>query len=168
MFVSFESLPVDARVWVFQANRPFSENEVEVINSRLQNFTEQWKVHGMPLNSSYRIAFNQFIVLAADESQQTASGCSIDSSVRVLKELEQMLDLSLFDRTRVVFKRGDSFVTVALSDVKENFLNGILNEDTLTFNNLVKTKAELEAEWLVPARNSWVRRYIPNPLAKVK
>ena len=168
MFVSFESLPADARVWVFQSNRPFSQKEIEVINSRLQNFSEEWNVHGIPLNSSYRIAFDQFIVLAADESQQTASGCSIDSSVRVLKELEEMLDLSLFDRNRVVFKKGDSFVTLRLPEAKENFLNGILNEDTLTFNNLVKTKAELEAEWLVPARHSWVRRYIPNPLAKVK
>jgi hypothetical protein len=168
MLVSFESLPANARVWVFQANRPFSERELEVISSRLQSFTEQWNVHGIPLNTSYRIAFNQFIVLAADESQQAASGCSIDSSVRVLKELEEMLDVNLFDRNRVVFKRADSFATFTLSEIKQNFLNGILSEDTLTFNNLVKTKAELESQWLVPAGQSWVRRYIPNPLAKVK
>ena len=122
----------------------------------------------MPLNASYRIDFNQFIVLSADESEQTASGCSIDSSVRVLKELEQTLGLNLFDRSRVVFKTPEGNLTLPLPEVKENFLNGILNEDSLTFNNLVKTKGELEAGWLVPARESWLRRYIPNPLAKVK
>ena len=122
----------------------------------------------MPLNTSFRIDFNQFIVLAADESEHTASGCSIDSSVRVLKELEERLDLTLMDRNRVVFKKGEALLTLPLAEVKENFSNGILSEDTLTFNNLVKTKAELEREWLVPARQTWVRRYIPNPLAKVQ
>jgi hypothetical protein len=168
MFVPFESLPSTSRIWIFQSNRPFTDKEIELLNSRLHSFTEQWNVHGMPLNTSYRIAYNQFIVLAADESEQTASGCSIDSSVRALKAVEQALGLSLFDRTRVVFKNAEGCVTLPLSDVKENFLNGILKENTLTFNNLVKTKGELETEWLVPARDTWVRRYIPNPLVKVK
>lgn len=168
MFVSFESLPQSSRVWIFQANRPFTQRESEVITSRLRSFSEQWTVHGMPLNTSFRIDFNQFIVLAADESEHTASGCSIDSSVRVLKELEERLDLTLMDRNRVVFKKGEALLTLPLAEVKENFSNGILSEDTLTFNNLVKTKAELEREWLVPARQTWVRRYIPNPLAKVQ
>ena len=168
MFVPFESLPPASRVWIFQSNRPFTENEMDAINSRLRQFTEQWNVHGIRLNTSYRIDFDQFIVLAADESQETASGCSIDSSVRVLKELEEALGLNLFERNRVVFKMANSYLTLPLSEVKENFLNGILKEDTLTFNNLVKTKGELESEWLVPARETWVRRYISNPLAKVK
>ena len=168
MFVPFESLPSTARVWIFQSNRPLTDREIAVVNSRLREFTEQWKVHGMPLNTSYRIDFNQFIVLSVDESEQAASGCSIDSSVRVLKELEEILGLSLFDRNRVVFKKAEGFITLPLSEVKQNFLNGILTEDTLTFNNLVKTRGELETEWLVPARDTWVRRYIPNPLAKVK
>ena len=168
MFVPFESLPPSSRVWVFQSDRPFTENELVTINSRLRQFTDQWNSHGMPLNTSYRIDFNQFIVLAADESAQTASGCSIDSSVRALKELEDALGLNLFDRNRVVFKMPGCYRTLSLAEMKENFLSGILKEDTLTFNNLVKTKGELESEWLVPARETWVRRYIPNPLAKVK
>lgn len=168
MFVPFESLPPSSRIWIFQSNRPFTEKELDIISSRLRQFTQQWNAHGMSLNTSYRVDFNQFIVLAADESQQTASGCSIDSSVRILKELEETLGLNLFDRSRVVFKMPEGNLTLPLPEVKGNFLNGILNEDSLTFNNLVKTKGELEAEWLVPARETWLRRYIPNPLAKVK
>lgn len=167
MFVPFESLPSTARVWVFQSNRPFSSSEVSIIESGLREFAEQWNAHGSPLNSSFRIGHRQFIILAADESRQAASGCSIDGSVRVLKDLEQKLGISLFDRSVVAFKVGDRIETVPLSGLKEKFTSGILNGDTLTFNNLVSTKSELETQWLLPAGSSWVRRYIANPLAKV-
>lgn len=168
MYVPFESLPATARVWIFQSNRPFSEKETEQIDTRLKSFTSEWSVHGMPLNTSFRIDHRQFIVLAADESQQSASGCSIDSSVRAIKELEHSLGLSLFDRSQVVFKTTTGVRTLPLAKLKENFANGILDEDTLTFYNLVNTKAQLETEWLVPVKESWLKRYIPDPLAKVK
>ena len=168
MFVPFTSLPSSARVWVFQSNRPFAASEIQLIESRLRDFTEQWNVHGSPLNASFTVEYSQFIILAADESQHTASGCSIDSSVRVLKELEQMLEVNLFDRTLVAFKLQEGIRIVPLSQLKENFMSGILTEDTLTFNNLVATKAQYKTEWLAPARDSWVRRYISIPLAKVK
>lgn len=168
MFVPFKTLPPTARVWVFQSNRPFSASEIAAIESRLRDFTERWNVHGSALNTSFTIEHGQFIILAADESRQTASGCSIDSSVRTLKELENTLDLNLFDRNIVTFKIGEEIISVPLSRLKENFTSGILKEDTLTFNNLVNTKAQFETEWLVPARDTWVRRYISNPLAKVK
>lgn len=168
MFVPFSSLPPTARIWVFQSNRPFTSPEVRFIESRLRDFTEQWTVHGSALNTSFAVEHDRFIILAADESRQTASGCSIDSSVRVLKEIEQALGVNLFDRSVVTFKVGDRIEGIPLSDLKKNFTSGSLNEDTPTFNNLVNTKAQYETEWLVPARDSWVRRYIPNPLAKVK
>jgi len=167
MYIPFESLPSTARVWIFQSNRPFTSAEVDLLTTRLRGFTDEWNVHGQPLNTSFKIEFNQFIILAADERQQPASGCSIDSSVRALKNIEQSLGLVLFDRNQAAFKKDNSVITMPLSLLKENFSNGILNEGTLTFNNLVNTKAQLEYDWLVPAKATWLKRYIPNPLAKV-
>lgn len=167
MYIPFESLPSTARIWIFQSNRPFSSEEVELLTSRLQVFTDEWNVHGMPLDTSFKIEHSQFIILAADESQQSTSGCSIDSSVRTLKEIEQSLGLVLFDRNQVAFKKDNNVLTMPLSLLKENFLNGILTEATLTFNNLINTKAQLENDWLVPAKLTWLKRYISNPLAKV-
>lgn len=167
MYVPFESLPSNARVWIFQSSRPFTDRELELISDRLKSFTDEWNVHGMGLNTSFSISHRQFIVLSADESSQTASGCSIDSSVRVLKEIEQSLGVSLFDRDQVAFKTSEGVLTIPLAKLKENFANGILQEDTLTFYNLVNTKAQLEREWLVPVKDTWVKRYLRKPLAKV-
>ena len=168
MFVPFESLPPTARIWIFQAKRPFTDQETEIIIGRLRSFTSEWNVHGKPLEASFQIEFRQFIVLAADERGGTASGCSIDSSMRALKEVEQSLGLSLFDRDQIAFKTPKGIVTIPLAKLKENFANGIIGEDTLTFYNLVNTKTQLEHEWLVPAKDTWLKRYITNPLAKVR
>jgi hypothetical protein len=168
MFVPFEKLSPASRVWVFQANRPFTPEELEIVNIRLKEFTENWMVHGSPFDTSYSIKFDQFIVLAADESTQSASGCSIDSSVRVLKDLEQVLGVDLFDRNQAAFLVNDRVQLVPLRDLKQKFQDGILNGDSLSFNNLVATVKDLNESWLVPAGQTWLKRYMSNPLAKVK
>ena len=86
----------------------------------------------------------------------------------MLKELEEALSIQLFDRSKVAFLIDDLVTLFPLSGLKEKFQEGILKEDTLAFNNLVGTKRELEEAWLSPAGSTWLRRYIPNSLAKVK
>lgn len=168
MFVSFEDLPSSSRVWVFQSNRPFTAEELRIAELKLHQFTESWAVHGSPFNTSYSIKHNQFIIFAADETQQNASGCSIDSSVRVLKELEQVFGLELFDRSQVAFWVNSAVMLVPLQALKQKFQDGTLIDETLAFNNLVQTKKDLDENWLAPAGQTWLKRYIPNPLAKVK
>lgn len=168
MFVPFDSLPAGSRVWIYQSNRVLAEEEVALANSHLRAFTDEWVVHGQPLASSYSIRYNQFVILAADESDQTASGCSIDSSVRAIRELGERLHIDFFDRSLVAFLLRDQVTLVPLKNLKENFIDGILSVGTLTFNNLIATREELESKWLLPAGDSWVKRYIPNALANVK
>lgn len=168
MFVTFDCLPPVSRVWIFQANRPFSADELIKIEATLRRFTDEWAAHGSPLKTSFAVKFGHFIILAADETHETPSGCSIDSSVRVLKSLEQDLGVRLFDRNLIAFKSDRGVDLIPLQDLKQKFQDGILNEGTLTFNNIVSTKSALQSEWLVPAGNTWLKRYIPNELAKVK
>lgn len=168
MFIPFTNLPAASRIWIFQASRALTAGELAGVESKLRGFCEEWAVHGLPLETSFTVKFDQFIVLAADEGRQSASGCSIDSSVRVLKDIEQFLGIQLFERNQVAFKTEKGILFVPFQELKQKFQAGILKEDTLTFNNLVDTKAAFEKNWLVPAGETWVKRYIPNPLAKVK
>jgi hypothetical protein len=167
MFVPFSTLPDESRVWVFQANRRLTREESALAAERLRTFTDEWSVHGSPLRTSFRIEFDQFIILAADESAQNASGCSIDSSVRVLKSVEQALGIQLFERNLVAFKKAEEVMMLPVKELKQNFMDGILTEDTLTFNNLVPTKSAFEKEWITPAGATWLKRYMRDPLAKV-
>lgn len=153
MFVSYTSLPPTARVWIYQANRPLTNAEVDIISIGLKSFTEEWMVHGQPLQASFEIRYNRFILLAANDQ---ASGCSIDSSVRAVKEIGERLGVDFFDRQQVCFKNGDEVFSLLLTG-----LNGKIDASVYVFNNLVDTKAAVEENWLQQAGNSWIKRYLP-------
>jgi hypothetical protein len=161
MFVPFEKINNSSRIWIYQANRPFNSAEAEIISQALLAFTENWLVHGSPMQASFDLKYDQFIILAADEDANAASGCSIDDSVRTLKRLGTELTIDFFDRTVVAFKSGEHVFTIPTSELKAKLSDNVWNKDTLVFNNLVSTKQDLIKAWLAPAAASWLKRYLP-------
>ncbi|MBA4056996.1 MAG: hypothetical protein C0490_19935, partial [Marivirga sp.] len=168
MLVPFKSLPDHSRIWIYQSNRKFNSQELNIISEVLTAFTERWSVHGNPLPGSFDIRFDQFIILAADENSISASGCSIDDSVRTMKELGQMINTDLFDRTKIAFKSEDNIFTIAIADLKKEYKSGVWNKESLLFNNLISTKGDLENQWLTQPATTWVSRYIPGETVAVK
>ena len=162
MFIPFEKINDRGRVWVYQANRKFNSEEARIISEALLTFTESWLVHGSPMQASFDLRYEQFVLLAADEHAKAASGCSIDDWVRTLKRLGAELGISFFERSIVAFMKGENVFTVGSSDLKEKLNEGIWNQDSLMFNNLVGSKGDLNRFWLVPAGSTWLKRYLPH------
>lgn len=160
MFVPFDLLEDSARVWIYQSVRKFTETEKNAISQTLSSFTQQWAAHGSPLKTSFTILYEQFIVLAADENFNEASGCSIDSSVHVMKAMDEQYSLGLFDRTQVAFLKSGIVVMMKLSELPGRLAENTWQQDTLTFNNLVTIKGELGTRWIVPAGETWLKRYL--------
>jgi hypothetical protein len=160
MHVPFEKLHPSARTWIYQASRKMSNAEKTAIKEALGDFTEEWLVHGSPLEASFDIRHDLFVILAAND---TTSGCSIDSSVRALKEAGSITGIDFFNRNLVAFKYPDEIRLMDLSLLKGAFQQGEWTEETLVFNNVASTLQELEERWLVPAGSTWLKRYIPKP-----
>ena len=155
----------DSRVWVYQCNRLFSLNEALEIEEMLKEFVQQWKSHGTPVKGAAHLFFGQFIVLIADETATGISGCSTDSSVRLIKDIEQRFSVNMFDRTTLAFvikDKSDSYriQLLPVSQLQYAIDNGFIDWETLYFNNLVLTKKELENKWIVPVRESWLANKI--------
>src|SRR5262245_6072834 len=124
MYLPFDKLPDHSRIWIYQASRPFNSAEVSIISEELSAFTSEWTAHGIPLKASFDIRFNQFVILAADENVQEASGCSIDDSVRRIKDLEEKLGgVDLFDRRRIAFLKDTDVTTIQMEHLKKEFNN---------------------------------------------
>lgn len=158
MYIPFESLPQHSRVWIYQSSKMFTQTDIDTISEALTSFTQSWSVHGQPMETSFDIRYNHFIILAANDQ---ASGCSIDSSVRAIKEIGSAIGADLFDRTQVAFKAKDEIVLLKLAELKQKFEDGLWHEHTPTFNNLVDTKAALADSWIVSAGTTWLKRYLP-------
>ena len=165
MYLPFEQLPGHSRLWVYQADRVLTAAEQELISTSLQEFCSGWKAHGHPLHTSFRISHGHFIIIAADEQAAGATGCSIDSSVRHLKQLGAQLGIDLFNRGQVAFLRGDQVDLAPVSGLKAAFTAGTLTPETLIFNTLVSTISEFETGWIIPAGRSWLSRYMPSEKA---
>ena len=150
----------DSRVWIYQSNRLFTLSEALEIEEMLKEFVIQWKSHGTPVKGDAHLFFGQFIVLIADETATGVSGCSTDSSVRLIKDIEQRFSVNMFDRTTLAFLIKDKVQLLPLSQLQYAVENGFINAETLYFNNLVQTKAELESKWIVPVKDSWLKTKI--------
>ena len=153
----------DSRVWIYQSNKTFSLSEGIEIDSRVQNFINQWNSHGTPVKGFGSLLFGQFIVLMADETAMGVSGCSTDSSVRLIKEIEKLFNVNLFDRQMLAFIIEEKIQLLPLSQLKYAADNHFINASTIYFNNLVQTKDELENNWMIPIKSSWLAKRISFP-----
>ena len=160
MFVDFDSLPNTSRIWVYQAHRALTTNEIEKIDEKLKHFISNWKRHGDDLKASFQIKYNQFIILAVDEAYTATSGCSIDASVHLLRALEKEFDIDLFNKMNVSFKDGENVNTVSLKEFKDYAKQNKITNHTVVFNNMVATKADLESSWQIEANQSWHAKYL--------
>ena len=161
MYIPFENLPPDSRLWIYQAERVFTEAEAKVISDSLREFCSQWNAHENPLETSFLIKYNRFIILSVNENAAGASGCSIDGSVRVLKELSQRFNNDLFNRTRVAFLKEGEIKIYPTKELSALFEVGDLNASSVTFNNLVPDKASFDTKWETAVENTWLAKYLP-------
>lgn len=150
-----------SRVWIYQSPRLFFMSEALQIEEMLEAFVRDWQSHGTPVKGYANLFYGQFIVLMADETAAGVSGCSTDSSVRLIKEIEQRFGINLFDRLMLAFRIDEKVQMVPLSQLSYALENGFVDGETLYFNNTVQTKAELEEKWLMPLKDSWLSsRYL--------
>lgn len=160
MLVDFNTLPDTSRVWVYQADKEFSSSEVDQIKQQLNTFVNNWKRHGEGLKASFQVKYNQFIILAVDEDYNDVSGCSIDASVHIIKQLQQQFEVDLLNKMNVTFKDGDNINTVSLKKFKEYVKQDKIKPSTVVFNNMITSKSDLSNAWEVEANKSWHAKFL--------
>ncbi len=160
MLVPFNELPEYSRIWIYQANRSFSESELQEINQKLENFITSWTAHGANLQASFEIKYKRFIVIALDQEMNAATGCSIDASVRFIQQLEKEYDVDLLDKMNVSYKQGEHIAYKTLTDFRKMAKEKAVSPNTIVFNNLVNNIAEYQSDWEVPASESWHNRFL--------
>ncbi len=160
MLVDFNTLPEESRVWIYQANRSFSEEELQELKPKIETFIEAWTAHGKDLQAGYNIVYKRFIIIGLNQNLNLATGCSIDASVHFIQDLEKTYDVDLMDKMNVSFKQGEFIAYKPLAEFKKMAKNRSVSKNTIVFNNLVTNIAEFKENWEVPASESWHSRFI--------
>lgn len=145
--IPFEQLDDHAKVWSYQADRLLTDTEVQWINEQLTPFLEEWAAHGTKLKAYGEVVNNAHLLLAVDESAHNASGCSIDTSVRFIKQLEKELQVSFFNRLKMLTFLDGQFSYVNYADLTT------LPAETIVYNNTISSVGEFKQLWKSPIKN---------------
>jgi hypothetical protein len=159
MYTPFEELPLESKIWIYPTNRKLSDQEVDEISLATKEFIENWVAHDTPLQASFVIKYNRFLILAVNQEIQVATGCSIDKSVAFIQALEQKYEIDLLDKMNVTYKQGENITHKSLIDFKKIAKEKAVTKNTIVFNNLVNTIGEWHEYWEVPASESWHQRF---------
>jgi hypothetical protein len=159
MYVAFDQLPPHARVWIYQASRPLTPQEIVVVLPRLAQFAGEWTSHGRDLLASAEILHQQFLVIGLDEGVAGASGCSIDASVRFVQQLEQQLGVALLEKSQLAFLHDGKVWLLQRRELPAAVADGRVQADTFYFDNTLAAKADLVSRWPAAANETWLARY---------
>ena len=96
----------------------------------------------------------------ADEKAQVLADAVPTAQLRLIKDIEQRFGVNMFDRTTLAFVVKDRVQLLPLSQLQYAFDNRFIDCNTLYFNNLVQTKDELENNWIIPIKDSWLSKKI--------
>lgn len=145
-----------SKVWIYQCDRLFSISEALDIEPMLNNFVSNWKSHGTPVKGYANLFFGRFVVVMADETATGVSGCSTDSSVHLIKAIQEKFQVDMFNRQLLQFIIKDKLEQIPLSQLTYAINNKFIDENTLYFDHTVATKQDLLQRWIRPAGETWL------------
>ena len=160
MFVAYNKISEDAKVWVYPSSRKFYPNEIEDLEIKIKTFIDNWKKDDENFTASYQFLYNRFIVLVAESEPSIISNEDIDQSVSFILNLEKEYDITLLDKMNVCFKQGEYVQYKDLKDFKKLLKNKALTQKTVIFDNLVSNNYDFKHFWEIPIEDSWYNRFL--------
>ncbi len=122
----FPELPDSSRIWLHLANRKLVASEEQFLKEELTLFLDSWSAHGKRLQCNATLLFSQYLIFSVDENIESASGCSIDSSVHFAKCMGSELGIDFFTRLEVLVIEGNDTRLLSYFDAvaqKAPFIN---------------------------------------------
>ncbi len=152
----FENYSEKTPLWVYGFNILLSAEHKEVVQSRLEEFISNWQYHGKAVKGDFEIIENQFVLITTNDS---ISGCSIDSSVAVFKELKLTFGLDALDQNLIFFRSKRGIEAVSRPEFNVLVTAGEILDNTKVFNLSISTVGDFHnGQFELDFKNSWHSR----------
>ena len=159
MVIEFDKISSNSPIWIFQCNKILDSSLISQIEVDVNNFLNNWTSHNLEMKSSYKILHRLFLIISVENNFSNPSGCSIDKLINFIKNINQIYNIDFLNRLNVSFRHENKIKVVELIEFKNLILNGIIDSDTIVFNNMIHTKAELNENWETKVSESWYKKY---------
>lgn len=160
MILDLIALDDSSKVWIYQSDVEFTYDELDEARVDIFNFLSEWTAHSHGLTCYGNIFHKRFLAIFVDETNSSASGCSIDKSVKFVQYLGDKFDKDFFNRMAYAYMIDEEISTIPHTDLSAKYESKEINDDTLFFDNLVTTKADFLKYWIKPLKDSWHSRFL--------
>lgn len=160
MILDLIALDNTSKVWIYQSDKEFSYDELDEAREDIFNFLNDWTAHSRDLSCYGNIFHRRFLAFFVDETNSSASGCSIDKSVKFVEYLGSKFGKDFFDRLTYAYMIDEEIYTIGHADLGDAYAAKSINDDTLFFDNLVKSKEEFLKYWIKPLKTSWHTKFL--------
>lgn len=155
-FVAFESLPPDARVWVFASDKPLDEPRSTTLLAAVDEFLGEWNAHGHALRCARSWRDGRFLAIGVDQSTAGASGCSIDGLFRTLQRVQPAIGANLLSAGCVYWRDADGAIAAgARGEFTKLASEGRVTGATRVFDTTVETAEAWRTRFERTAQESW-------------
>lgn len=156
------TLPGSSRVWCFGASASPSEEMVAELRDAMERFLVTWTAHRADLRAGFDWFYDRFLVVAVDETDVQASGCSIDALNGQIRRLEQAAGVDLLDAAPIWYRDAAGDVrSVTRDQFRRLAERGEVGPETLVFDLTAATLDDVSSGgWEVEAGRSWHARLL--------
>ena len=156
MYVPFDKIDENAKCWIYilEKNINFKSDEINLI---LKSLCEKWKSHNNEVVSSFQIYRDRYIILFAEEG---ISGCSIDSSNRLLRYELDRLNINVMPNSKIGIFIENKIKLEDRSSIINLIQANKLQPDDKMINTTVTNKKEYNKNWILEINKSWLTNFI--------
>ena len=160
MKVELIAQPDNAKVWVYQSSLELTDSDLKQIKEVGDFFLGQWESHNLPVNGSIDVYNNRFIVISAFSDEDAMCGKAQDSQMRLIKELEEVVEGNLTDRMLVFYQEENELKSFHFSELGSLLSDNKITSETIVYHSLVSTKEEFENSWKEALKNTWLNQFV--------
>ena len=156
MYVPFDKIDENAKCWIYilEKNINFKSDEINLI---LKSLCEKWKSHNNEVVSSFQIYRDRYIILFAEEG---ISGCSIDSSNRLLRYELDRLNINVMPNSKIGIFIENKIKLEDRSSIINLIQANKLKPNDKMINTTVTNKKEYNKNWILEINKSWLTNFI--------
>lgn len=156
----YKNFPENSKVWVYQSSRSLDEDDINFLKVRIDDFVSNWESHGSLLKADFDVLNNLFVVFFVDEQSDRMCGSAQDRKVRLMKDLEQELEVEFLNRMNLAYMKNNVATVFKMNDLGTLYEKGELTDNTIVFNNTITTKKEFDSVWKTPLKDSWHKQLV--------
>ncbi len=151
---------MNQRIWIYTLSKELTNEQLVDFKNKCDVFVNTWTAHDVKLDASYELYKNRLLIFKVNEASYNASGCSIDKQTRFVKEQEQYFNFELLNRMLIAYEEQNHFYITHQSNIKQLLTEGQISENTMIYNNTITSSLQLENEWKITLKKSWLVKYL--------